>query len=159
MYNKLKVNYRVIFTPMLTQLQELKNKKYGGNKQYIEINKEIAQLKEQTHVLARLKTKGFLDESKYIEQVTEINARIEKLSRELRKIVRCDDEDEMIERIKGIASIIENGTDLMMGFDDVMFESLVDKIVVKNREEFEFNLVGSLKFTERMSNVLCNQKT
>ena len=47
----------------------------------------------------------------------------------------------------------------MTGFDDVMFESLVDKIVVKNREEFEFNLVGSLKFTERMSNVLCNQKT
>ena len=26
--------------------------------------------------------KGFLDESKYIEQVTEINARIEKLNRE-----------------------------------------------------------------------------
>ena len=47
MYNKLKANYSVIFTPMLTQLQELKNKKYGGNKQYIEINKEIAQLKEQ----------------------------------------------------------------------------------------------------------------
>ena len=76
MYNKLKANYSVIFIPMLTQLQELKNKKYGGNKQYIDINKEIAQLKEQTHVLARLKTKGFLDESKYIKQVTEINARI-----------------------------------------------------------------------------------
>ena len=144
---------------MLTQLQELKNKKYGGNKQYIEINKEIAQLKEQTHVLARLKTKGFLDENKYIEQVTEINAKIEKLNREVRKIVRCDDEDEMIEQIKEIASIIENGTDLMTGFDDVMFESLVDKIVVKNREEFEFNLIGGLKFTERISNVLCNQKT
>ena len=143
---------------MLTQLQELKNKKYGGNKQYIEINKEIAQLKEQIHVLARLKTKGFLDESKYIEQVTEINARIEKLSRELRKIVRCDDEDEMIEQIKEIASIIENGTDLMTGFDDVMFESLIEKIIVKNQTEFEFNLVGSLKFTERISNVLCNQK-
>lgn len=148
MYNKLKVNYRVIFTPMLTQLQELKNKKYGGNKQYIDINKEIAQLKEQTHVLARLKTKGFLDESKYIEQVTEINARIEKLSRELRKIVRCDDEDEMIERIKEIASIIENGTDLMTEFDDVMFESLIEKIIVKNQTEFEFNLIGGLKFTE-----------
>ena len=150
MYNKLKANYSVIFTPMLTQLQELKNKKYGGNKQYIEINKEIAQLKEQTHVLARLKTKGFLGESKYIEQVTEINARIEKLSRELRKIVRCDDEDEMIEQIKEIASIIENGTDLMTEFDDVMFESLIEKIIVKNQTEFEFNLYGGLKFTERI---------
>ena len=148
MYKKLKANYSVIFTPMLTQLQELKNKKYGGNKQYIEINKEIAQLKEQTHVLARLKTKGFLDENKYIEQVTEINAKIEKLNREVRKIVRCDDEDEMIEQIKEIASIIENGTDLMMGFDDVMFESLIEKIIVKNQTEFEFNLIGGLKFTE-----------
>ena len=53
MYNKLKANYSVIFTPMLTQLQELKNKKYGGNKQYIEINKEIAQLKEQTGLKRR----------------------------------------------------------------------------------------------------------
>ena len=148
MYNKLKANYSVIFTPMLTQLQELKNKKYGGNKQYIDINKEVIQLKEQTHVLARLKTKGFLGESKYIEQVTEINARIEKLSRELRKIVRCDDEDEMIEQIKEIASIIENGTDLMTEFDDVMFESLIEKIIVKNQTEFEFNLYGGLKFTE-----------
>ena len=148
MYNKLKANYSVIFTPMLTQLQELKNKKYGDNNQYIEINKETAQLREHMHVLARLKTKGFLDESKYVEQVTEINARIEKLSRELRKIVRSDDEDEMIEQIKEIASIIENGTDLMTEFDDVMFESLVDKIIVRNREEFEFNLVGGLKFKE-----------
>ena len=64
--------------------------------------------------------------------------------------MRCDDEDEMIEWIKEIASIIENGTDLMMGFDDVMFESLVDKIVVKNREEFEFNLIGGLKFNEKI---------
>ena len=148
MYNKLKTNYSVIFTPMLTQLQELKNKKYGGNKQYIEINKEIAKLKEQTHVLARLKTKGFLDENKYIEQITEINAKIEKLNREVRKIVRCDDEDEMIEQIKEIASIIENGTDLMTEFDDVMFESLIEKIIVKNQTEFEFNLIGGLKFTE-----------
>ena len=159
MYNKLKANYSVIFNPMLAQLQELKNKKYGGDKQYIEINKEIAQLKEQTHVLARLKTKGFLDESKYIEQVTEINAKIEKLNREVRKIVRCDDEDEMIEQIKEIASIIENGTDFMTEFDDVMFESLIEKIIVKNQTEFEFNLIGGLKFTERISNVLCNQKT
>ena len=36
----------------------------------------------------------------------------------------------------------------MTEFDDVMFESLVDKIIVRNREEFEFNLVGGLKFKE-----------
>ena len=79
----------------------------------MEIAKEIAKLKEQTHVLARLKTKGFLDEAKYLEQTAEINSKINKLSREQRKIVRSDDEDDMIEQIKDIASIIENGINLM----------------------------------------------
>lgn len=69
--------------------------------------------------------------------------------------MRSDDEDDMIEQIKEIASIIENGTDLMTEFDDVMFESLIEKIIVKNHTEFEFNLYGGLKFTERISNVLC----
>ena len=150
MYNKLKSQYSVIFPPMLSQLQELKNRKFSGNQQYMEIAKEIAKLKEQTHVLARLKTKGFLDEAKYLEQTAEINSRINKLSREQRKIVRSDDEDDMIEQIKDIASIIENGMDLMTEFDELMFENLVEKIIVKDQITLEFYLYGSLKFTERL---------
>ena len=150
MYNKLKTNYDVIFHPMLQQLQELKNRKYSGNKQYIEINKETAQLKEQTHVLARLKTKGFLDESRYLEQVTEINAKIDKLYGEIRKIVKLDDEDEIIDQIREVALIIDNGHEIMTDFDEDIFESLVKKIIVKNQMDLEFNLYGGLKFTERI---------
>lgn len=62
-YNKLKSQYSMIFPPIISQLQELKNRKFSGNQQYMEIAKEIAKLKEQNHVLARLKTKGFLDEA------------------------------------------------------------------------------------------------
>ena len=149
LYNKLKCNFKSIFPSLLSQLQELKNRKFSGNQQYMEIAKEIAKLKEQTHVLARLKTKGFLDEAKYLEQTAEINSKINKLSREQRKIVRSDDEDDMIEQIKDIGSIIENGMDLMTEFDEVLFESLVEKIIVINRNELEFNLYGGLKFTER----------
>lgn len=113
MYHKLKHQYPVIFPPLLSQLQELKNKKFSGNQQYMEISKNIAECKEQIHVLTRLKTKGFLDDEKYLSQTAELNAKIEKLNREQRKIARSDDEDEAIEQIKEIASIIENGTDLM----------------------------------------------
>ena len=38
----------------------------------------------------------------------------------------------------------------MTEFDKVMFESLVQKIVVMNRTELEFNLYGGLKFTEKI---------
>ena len=150
MYHKLTSQYSVIFPPMFSQLQELKNRKFSGNQQYMEIAKEIAKLKEQTHVLARLKTKGFLDEAKYLEQIAELNSRINKLSREQHKIVRSDDEDDMIEQIKDIASIIENGMGLMKEFNEIMFESLVEKIIVINRNELEFHLHGGLKFTERL---------
>lgn len=149
-YNKLKSQYSVIFPPLINQLQELKNRKFSSNQQYMDITKEIAKLKEQTHILARLKTKGFLDEAKYLEQTTELHAKLNKLNRELRKIAQSDEEDEVIDQMKEIASIIENGIDFMTEFDEVLFESLVEKIIVKSRNKLEFHLHGGLKFTERL---------
>ena len=73
---------------------------------------------------------------------------MKKLNRELQKISRCDDEYDVIEKIKDVASIIESGTELMTEFDEIMFESLVEKIVVKNQKELEFQLYGGLKFKE-----------
>lgn len=149
MYNKLKSQYDIIFTPLLSQLQELKTKKFSSNQQYMEISKNIAQLKEQIHVLTRLKTKGFLDDEKYFSQTAELNSKIEKQNQELRKIARSDDEDEIIDQVKELASIIENSSDFMTKFDEVMFASLVEKIIVKDQTTLEFHLYGGLKFTEK----------
>lgn len=149
MYNKLKSQYDIIFTPLLSQLQELKTKKFSSNQQYMEISKNIAQLKEQIHVLTRLKTKEFLDDEKYFSQTAELNSKIEKQNQELRKIARSDDEDEIIDQVKELASIIENSSDFMTEFDEVMFASLVEKIIVKNQTTIEFHLYGGLKFTEK----------
>ncbi len=148
LYNKLKLNYETVLNPLLHQLQEIKNKKFSGNNQFAEISKEIAQLKEQNHVLTRLKTKEFLDDAKYLEQTNEINAKQNKLAKELQKITRLDDEDDAIFQIQEIANFIENGADLMTEFDEVMFESLVVKIVVVSQNEVEFFLYGGLKFRE-----------
>ena len=56
----------------------------------------------------------------------------------------------MIDQIKDIASIIENGMELMTEFNEIMFESLVERIIVINQNELEFHLYGGLKFTERL---------
>lgn len=150
MYNKLKCQYTVIFPSLLSQLQELKNKKFSGNQQYMEISRNIAEFKEQIHVLTRLKTKGFLDDERYLAQTAELNAKIEKLIREQRKIARSDDEDEAIDQIKELASIIENGADFMTEFDEIIFASLVEEIVVKDQKTLDFHLYGGLKFIERL---------
>ena len=149
-YNKLKSQYSMIFPPIISQLQELKNRKFSGNQQYMEIAKEIAKLKEQNHVLARLKTKGFLDEAKYIEQTAGLTAKINKLQSELKKLTRSDDEDETLDQIEMLIDFFEKRDNPITEFEESAFESIVEKIVVIDQYELEFHLICGLKFKENI---------
>ena len=148
--NKLFCNYKTILKPLQTALQDLKFRKFSSKTQVMDISKEIAKLREQTHVLARLKTKGFLDEAKYIEQTTELTAKINKLQAELKKFTRSDDEDETLDQIEILIDFFEKRENPMTEFEESAFESIVDKIVVKSQHELEFHLIGGLKFKEKI---------
>lgn len=135
---------------MQTALQELKIRRFNGNPNVIEIHKEIAKLREQAHVLARLKTKGFLDNAKYLEQTAELTAKINKLQSELKKLTHSDDEDETLEHIEMLIDYFENQENFMTEFNESAFEFLIEKIVVINQNELEFHLIGGLNFKEEI---------
>lgn len=143
-------NYKQILVPLQTALQELKIRRFNGNSNVMEIHKDIAKLREQIHVLARLKTKGFLDNMKYLEQTTELTAKINKLQSELKKLTCSDDEDETMNQIEILIDFFENQENFMTEFDESAFESIVDKIVVINNNELEFHLISGLKFKEKI---------
>ncbi len=148
--NKLQLNYKHILLPLQTSLQELKLRRFSDNSNVMEIHKEIAKLKEQTHVLARLKTKGFLDNAKYLEQTAELNAKVNKLQSELKKITHLDDEDEALDQIEMLIDYFEKQDASITEFDDSAFEFLIEKIVVINQCELEFHVIGGLKFKEKI---------
>ena len=150
LFNKLWYNYKDILLPLHTALQNLKLRKFSGQAQVMEVRKEIAKLREQSHVLARLKTKGFLDEAKYIEQTAELTAKINKLQTELKKLTRSDNEDETLDQIEMLIDFFEKQDDPITKFEESEFESIVDKIVVINQHELEFHLIGGLKFKEKI---------
>lgn len=150
LYNKLRDNYKKILLPLQTALNELKIHRFNGNSNVMGIHKEIAKLREQGHVLARLKTKGFLDNAKYLEQTTELTAKINKLQSELKKITRSDDEDETLEHIEMLIDYFENQENFMTEFNESAFEFLIEKIVVINQNELEFHIIGGLKFNEKI---------
>ncbi len=150
LYNKLLYNYQQIFVPVQTALQDLKLRRFNGNSNVMEIHREIAKLKEQTHVLARLKTKGFLDNAKYLEQTTVITAKINKLQSELKKLTHSDDDDETLEQIEILIDFFEKRDTPINEFEESSFESLVDKIIVINQYELEFHLIAGLKFKEKL---------
>lgn len=146
--NKLWYNYKQILIPLQTALQDLKLKKFRGQTQIIDIHKDIAKLREQTHVLARLKTKGFLDYAKYLEQTAELTVKINKLQSELKKLTRSDDEDETLEQIELLIDFQEKREQPMTVFKEPAFENIAEKIIVKDQNTLEFHLLGGLNFTE-----------
>ena len=148
--NKLSSNYQEILIPLQSALQELKLKKHSGNLQVMDIRKEIAKLREQQHVLTRLKTKGFLDEAKFQTQTAELNTKISRLQRELKRLTQSDDEDETLDQIEMLTDYFAKQQELMVYFEPEAFESIVEKIVVHSRNELEFHLIGGLKLTERI---------
>ena len=128
----------------------MKLRRFNGNSNVMEIHKEIAKLKEQTHVLARLKTKGFLDNAKYLEQTAELNAKVNKLQSELKKITHLNDEDETLDQIDILIDYFEKQDAPISEFNELAFEFLIEKIVVINQNELEFHVIGNLKFKENI---------
>ena len=101
-------------------------------------------------MLARLKTKGFLDNAKYLEQTTELNAKVNKLQSELKKITHLDDEDETLEEIEMLIDYFEKQSNSITKFNESAFEFLIEKIVVISQNELQFHVVGGLKFKEKI---------
>ena len=150
LHNKLFYNYKQILVPLQTALQDLNLRRFSSNSNVMEFHKEIAKLKEQTHVLARLKTKGFLDNAKYLEQIAELNVKVNKLQSELKKITHLDDEDETLDQIEMLIDYFEKMENTISEFDESAFEFLIEKFVVISQNELEFNVIGGLKFKEEI---------
>ncbi len=146
LHNKLLYNYKQVLVPLHTALQNLKLRKFNGNTNIMDIHKEIAKLKEQVHVLSRLKTKGFLDNAKYLEQTAELNLKINKLQSELKRVTH-DDGDETLEQLEMLIEYFEKQSEITE-FEKVAFEFLIEKIMVKNQHELEFHLYSGLKLRE-----------
>ena len=149
LHNKLLYQYHNILLPIQQMLQELKCKKYGGNIRVMDIHKEIAKLREQNHVIARLRTKGFMDEGKYQEQTKELNNKIKKLQAELKKITRSDDEDDILEQLDMLIDCFEKREHMMVSFEPETFDSMVDKITA-HQNELTFHLLGGLELKEKI---------
>ncbi len=147
--NKLILHHRDILLPLQRALQDLTAKKFGSNTKVLDIRRDIAALNEQKHVISRLRTKGFLDEKKYNEQFTALENKKSRLERELNRLSKADDEDEILEQLDTLIDSFEGRTAIITEFDDELFGMIVERIVVRNNI-LEFHLISGLKFNEEI---------
>ena len=150
MHNKLSAHYTDILLPMQLSMQELHSRKFSGNVRVMDIYKEIAKLREQIHVLTKLRTKGFLSEAKYQEQTAEQNRKIQKLQKELQRLTRADDENDQLEQIEILIGTFEKREHMMVSFELETFDMLIQKIIASGQDKLEFQLIGGLNLTENI---------
>ncbi len=147
MHNKLFMHRAEIIEPMLQMLAAV-HQRGCHNDSAIKLHQELAKLREQTHVIAKLRTKGFLSEVKYQEQLAELNRKISKQQKQLHLLTQNDEEDEVLRELEQLEDYFENREQQMIAFEPNTFEMLVDKIIVHDRDALEFHLIGGLKLTE-----------
>ena len=109
--------------------------------------KEIADHAAQNLVIARLHSNGVLNSSEYSEQVSAIENKIEKLQVERKRLLACDETNELLRMIKMLNDILSdyNPTEY---FDTELFEQIIQSITVESSTELTFHLIGGIDLTE-----------
>ena len=151
LHNKLASHYKDILVPLLQGLRDMKIKQCSGNADAIAMHREIAKLMEQTHVIARLHTKGLLSNDKYLEQTTTFNSQISKLRKKHKKQIQSDETDETIDQIEMLVSYYSEHSQPLTEFSENAFTLTVNQITVTKDHTLSFHLIGGLQLKEKTS--------
>lgn len=72
------------------------------------------------------------------------------MKRNRRRLLESDGDDEMIANCKLLIDLIEQGAPYLTHFDEVLFQSIVNQIVVTEQDKLKFCLIGGFAFTEQL---------
>ncbi|MEG2687319.1 MAG: zinc ribbon domain-containing protein, partial [Christensenellaceae bacterium] len=149
MYNKLHPAADQILGTMLEQLYSLRTSQNKNNVKIAEINKEIANLTEQNHVMNDLKVKNLIDSAFFIAQANELSHKIRKLRIEKSRLMESEDDDELLTGTRNLLDFFKDSSEVITEFDADAFEQMVDKIIIDSNEKIRFRLINGLELTEK----------
>lgn len=139
MWNKIYGNYTYILEPLL---QTLKNDNNSDNIK--DFNNKINELNEQSHMLSRLLSKGYIDSAIFIEKSNSINNQLAELKSNKKKSVALEFRNE-IKQTEKIIEIIKNNTEEAKR----KFE-IIKEILVLSDSNIEIDLINGLKLPEKI---------
>ena len=150
MVNILWENYDSIIEPTITALEQLHSNANGTRCKIYEIDKAIADANNQIHLLSQLQVQGILDPSDFAAQSNALANKVYRLRGERMRLLRENDHDDNLARIRRTAETIASMDEAMTEFDEDFIRSIVEKIIVKSATEIEIHLFGGLVFTEHL---------
>lgn len=149
LWNKLQAHYKAILAPLLRQLETLSEREKSGNTQLAALRKEIAEIKQQIHMMTVLNSQGTLDGAYFKERTQELDRKLLAAQKQLH--ANLDDKDgERLDELRKLIGILEK-SEQIIEFDEIKFGQIVNKITVLSETEIRFDLIGGIGFTERIA--------
>lgn len=150
MYRKLKCNVGIILTPAIEQMDTLDSILRQKNPKMLTINRAIAEATEESHKISTLRANGLLDADACAARMNAISAKLTQLRGERRRLTENEAMDETMSALRRLEQTILDGPEQLNAFDEELFESLVEKMIVESQTCIRFRLYGGLELSERM---------
>ena len=117
--------------------------------QVLAINRAIAEATEESHKISTLRANGLLDADICAARMNAISARLAQLRGERRRLTENEAIDETMDALCKVEQTLLNGPERLDGFDEELFERLVEKIIAESQTRIRFRLYGGLELTEQ----------
>lgn len=147
MWNKLISNYEYILEPMLESLKSLRTNKEEAE-ELIALNNKIMELTEQSHILSRVVSKGYIDSAVFIERQNALKVEVDAIKKKRNYLLDNNGFEKEIEGSLRILDIIKYNPEIIEDYDENLFTHIVDKIIIGKNYEITFRLINKLELTE-----------
>jgi ribosomal protein L37AE/L43A len=150
MYHKLKQNQDVILKPVLAQLDALDSAVHRCDPAMLAVNQEIAKAAEQSYKISQLQSQGLLDADACAGKLAVISARLTDLRAQRRRLLKNQDIDDAANQIRRTIRTVQSGPEQLDGFDEGLFDELVERIISESPTRVRFRLQGGIEFMENL---------
>ena len=147
MWNKLVSNYDEILLPLLESLKALRVDQ-EQEKQIGECNNRIMELTEQSHILSRVISKGYIDSAVFVERQNVLMQEITAAKKKRASLLDNSGFDKEIVQTERLLELIRNNPTIIVGYDEKLFFQAVDQIIIQKNQIIFFRLKNSLELSE-----------
>jgi DNA invertase Pin-like site-specific DNA recombinase len=147
MWNKLVTNCTDILYLLLESLKNLRTNE-EQEKEIKELNNKIMELTEQSQILSRVVSKGYIDSAVFIERQNALTIEIKEIKKKRNQMLDNNGFEKEIEGTLRLLDIIGCNQEIMEYYDENLFVQAVDKVIIGKGFEITFRLINTLELTE-----------
>lgn len=149
MVNKLRFSEDNILGQVISRLEMMLAAMKRNNMAARDLSKGIAELNAKLLMLEQLRSKGYLAPEVYQAQANEINAELAKL-KDVRQEKFNSKAATMLEEVRKLKMLIFELEEPLEVFDEKLFLEIVKSIQINKEDEMSVELLGGLRFRERI---------